>query len=109
MAGSFVVKIVMAAAYTLFYIQFATAWWMYLLIPVHILMGPVHGTIVNWFAHKIGYTNHDVDNTSKNLMPFDPFMLGEGYHNNHHAFGSRAKLCREMVRNRSYLSHHSFV
>ena len=54
---------------------FATAWWMYLFIPMHIVMGPIHGTIVNWFAHKFGYTNYEVDDTSKNLMPFDIFML----------------------------------
>lgn len=95
MAGSLFVKALWAIAYTLFYVEFATAWWMYLFIPVHILMGPVHGTIVNWFAHKIGYTNHKVNDTSKNLMPFDPFMLGEGYHNNHHAFGGRANFAEK--------------
>jgi stearoyl-CoA desaturase (Delta-9 desaturase) len=71
-----------------YYVLFATAWWMYLLIPVHILMGPVHGTIVNWFAHKYGYTNFKVNNTSKNLLPFDFLMLGESYHNNHHKYPS---------------------
>ena len=94
-AGSLFVKLLWSAAYVLFYVKFATAWWMFLLIPVHILMGPVHGTIVNWFAHKIGYTNHDIDNDSKNLMPFDPFMLGEGYHNNHHAHGGRANFAEK--------------
>ena len=58
-------------------------------------MGPIHGTVVNWFAHKIGYTNYKVEDTSKNLMPFDIFMLGEGYHNNHHAQGSKANFARK--------------
>lgn len=71
-----------------YYVLFATAWWMYLLIPIHILMGPVHGTIINWFAHKYGYTNFKVNNTSKNLLPFDFLMLGESYHNNHHKYPS---------------------
>ncbi len=75
--------------YISYYIIFATAWWMFLLIPVHILMGPVHGTIINWFAHKYGYTNFKVNNTSKNLLPIDFLMLGESYHNNHHKFPSR--------------------
>lgn len=75
--------------YISYYLFFATAWWMYLLIPVHILMGPVHGTIINWFAHKYGYTNFNVNNTSKNLLPLDFLMLGESYHNNHHKFPSR--------------------
>lgn len=72
--------------YTGYYILFATAWWMYLLIPIHILMGPVHGTIVNWFAHKYGYTNFKMKNTSRNLLPVDLLMLGEAYHNNHHKY-----------------------
>lgn len=75
--------------YISYYLFFATAWWMYLLIPIHILMGPVHGTIINWFAHKYGYTNFNVNNTSKNLLPVDFLMLGESYHNNHHKFPSR--------------------
>ncbi|MBS1606211.1 MAG: acyl-CoA desaturase [Bacteroidetes bacterium] len=72
-----------------YYVIFATAWWMYLLIPIHILMGPVHGTIINWFAHKYGYTNFKMNNTSKNLFPLDIFMLGESYHNNHHKYPAR--------------------
>jgi stearoyl-CoA desaturase (delta-9 desaturase) len=52
-------------------------------------MGPVHGTIINWFAHKYGYTNFKVNNTSRNLLPVDFLMLGESYHNNHHKFPSR--------------------
>lgn len=75
--------------YTLFYIYFATAWWQFLLLPVHYLMGPVHGAIINWFAHKFGYVNFKVNDTAKNLLPFDFLMMGEGYHNNHHKFGGR--------------------
>ena len=95
MAGSLLIKIVWSLLYLLFYIKFATAWWMFLLVPVHIVMGPIHGTIVNWFAHKFGYTNYEVEDTSKNLMPFDIFMLGEGYHNNHHAHGSRPNFANK--------------
>lgn len=65
-----------------------TYWFLYFLLPIHFVMGPFHGAIINWFAHKFGYTNYKVDDTSKNLMPFDVFMMGEGYHNNHHAHGS---------------------
>ncbi|TVR80702.1 MAG: acyl-CoA desaturase [Saprospirales bacterium] len=70
--------------YALFYLAFATQWWMFLLIPIHAVMGPFHGVIINWFAHKYGYTNFKVKDTSKNLMPVDILMLGEGFHNNHH-------------------------
>ena len=70
--------------YIVFYAIFATHWWMYFLIPIHITIGPVHGVIINWFAHKYGYRNFQVDNTSTNLMAWDVFMMGEGLHNNHH-------------------------
>ena len=55
-------------------------------------MSPIHGAVINWFAHKYGYVSHKVGDTSKNLLPFDFLMLGEGYHNNHHKFGSRANF-----------------
>lgn len=78
--------------YTLFYIQFATAWWMFLLLPIHFFMGPIHGAIINWFAHKFGYINFKVNDTARNLLPFDFLMMGESYHNNHHKFGGRANF-----------------
>jgi stearoyl-CoA desaturase (delta-9 desaturase) len=81
-----------SALYTLFYIQFATSWWMFLLLPIHFMMGPVHGVIINWYAHRYGYVNFKVSDTSKNLLPFDFLMMGEGYHNNHHKHGSRANF-----------------
>ena len=31
-------------------------------------------------------------NTSKNLFRFDFLMMGEGYHNNHHKYASRANF-----------------
>ncbi|MDX1665843.1 MAG: acyl-CoA desaturase [Saprospiraceae bacterium] len=76
-------------AYAGFYVAFATSWWMFLLIPIHAAMGPFHGVIINWFAHKYGYINFKTKDTSKNLMPLDVFMMGEGYHNNHHRHGNR--------------------
>lgn len=83
-ASSVLVRTVWVVFYIAFYIAFAEYWWMYLLIPLHIVMGPAHGVIINWFAHKYGYTNFDVANTSKNLLPVDLLMIGEAYHNNHH-------------------------
>lgn len=88
-ADSWVVRLSWVAFYIVFYVAFATHWWMYLLLPIHFVMGPVHGAIINWFAHKYGYTNFEVDDTSKNLLPVDVLMLGESYHNNHHKFGGR--------------------
>lgn len=85
-------RVAWGTAYTLFYIQFATAWWMYLLLPIHYLMGPVHGAIINWCAHKFGYVSFKVNDTARNLLPFDFLMMGESYHNNHHKFGGRANF-----------------
>ena len=55
-------------------------------------MSPVHGAIINWFAHKYGYKNFDQKNTSENFLHFDFLMLGESYHNNHHKLGGRANF-----------------
>jgi stearoyl-CoA desaturase (Delta-9 desaturase) len=79
-------------AYTLVYVQFATTWWLWLLLPLHFLMSPIHGAIINWFAHKYGYRNFEVKDTSKNFLPFDFLMMGESYHNNHHKNGNRANF-----------------
>lgn len=78
--------------YIIFFAFFATAWWQWLLLPVAFLMAPIHGVIINWFAHIYGYVNFEVSDTSKNLLPFDFLMMGEGYHNNHHANGGRANF-----------------
>ncbi len=86
------VRIAWGTAYTLFYIYFATEWWQYLLLPIHYLMGPIHGAIINWFAHKYGYINFKVGDTAKNLLPLDVIMMGESYHNNHHKLGGRANF-----------------
>ena len=72
------------AAYLAFFIAFATSPWQYLLLPVIVCMGGFHGTIINWFAHKYGYRNFFVKNTSENLLVVDVLMLGESYHNTHH-------------------------
>jgi stearoyl-CoA desaturase (Delta-9 desaturase) len=79
-------------AYVLFYFYFAESLWVFLLLPVHFLMGPLHGVIINWFAHKYGYRNYEVDDTARNLLPFDFLMMGESYHNNHHKYGGRANF-----------------
>ena len=62
------------------------------LLPVHFLMSPIHGAIINWFAHKYGYRNFPVGDTSRNFLPVDFLMMGESYHNNHHKYGSRANF-----------------
>jgi stearoyl-CoA desaturase (Delta-9 desaturase) len=77
-------RIAWMVAYVVFYAFFASAWWMYLLLPIHFMMGPIHGAIVNWCGHKYGYQNFNNDDHSKNTLPFDFLMLGELFQNNHH-------------------------
>jgi stearoyl-CoA desaturase (Delta-9 desaturase) len=72
------------AFYVFFYIQFSPSPWFFLLIPLHIVMLPLHGVIINWFAHKYGTVNFKMKNTSTNLFKVDLLMMGEAYHNNHH-------------------------
>lgn len=78
--------------YVLFYIQFATAWWMFLLLPIHFLMGPIHGAIVNWGGHKYGYQNFDNHDKSRNTLFFDFLTGGELFQNNHHKLPNRVNF-----------------
>lgn len=78
------VRLLWAAAYVAFYVHFATAWWQYLFIPLHIVMGPVHGAIVNWCGHRYGYSNYDNRDESKNTLCVDLLTMGELMQNNHH-------------------------
>lgn len=87
--NSWVSRIAWGSAYITFYVFFATQWWMYLLLPLHFLMGPVHGAIVNWCGHKYGYQNYDNGDHSKNSLPFDFLTLGELFQNNHHKHPNR--------------------
>jgi len=91
-ARSWPSRILWAAFYVAMYVQFAHVWWLWLLLPIHFLMSPVHGAIINWFAHKYGYRNFTVGDTSRNFLPVDFLMMGESYHNNHHKNGGRANF-----------------
>lgn len=75
--------------YTAFYVKFAPSPEWFLLLPVHFMMGPIHGAIVNWCGHKYGYRNFDTtkDDRSKNTLVFDFVTMGELFQNNHHKFG----------------------
>jgi stearoyl-CoA desaturase (delta-9 desaturase) len=73
-----------AGLYTLFYLHFATTPWLFLLLPIHYAMGPVHGAIVNWCGHRYGYRNFATVDASKNTMPIDFLTGGELLQNNHH-------------------------
>lgn len=89
-AHSGLARLIWVAIYALIYWALATAWWQWLLFPVTIAMGSFQGVVVNWWAHKFGYANFEVTNTSKNILPFDLVFWGEAYHNNHHKHPTRA-------------------
>jgi stearoyl-CoA desaturase (delta-9 desaturase) len=91
-ARSWPSRVLWGAIYITIYASFATTWWLWLLLPFHFLMSPIHGAIINWFAHKYGYRNFEVGDTSKNFLPVDFLMMGESYHNNHHKNGGRANF-----------------
>jgi len=82
--NSWLWRIACGLFYIGFYIMFANHWWLFILLPVHFLMGPLHGAIVNWCGHKYGYSNHDNDDHSKNSLPWDFLLMGELFQNNHH-------------------------
>ena len=89
MANTWTSRLLFGTGYVIFYVYFATSWWMYFLLPIHFLMGPVHGAIVNWAGHKYGYRNFNENDHSKNTLIFDFLMLGELFQNNHHHAGAR--------------------
>ncbi|CAN5210956.1 acyl-CoA desaturase [soil metagenome] len=77
-------RITFGALYLTIYILFAPNAWWFLLLPIHFIMGPIQGAIVNWFGHKVGYSNYDNGDHSKNTTPFGLLMMGELFQNNHH-------------------------
>lgn len=84
LADSWLMRLTFSAGYIAFYIAFAPSLWWFLLLPVEFLISPVQGAIVNWCGHKYGYQNFENGDRSKNSTPFDIFLLGELFQNNHH-------------------------
>ena len=81
--------------YTSLYVEFATATWQYALLPIHFVMGPLHGSIVNWCGHRYGYTNdRKMKDNSKNTLPVDFLMMGELFQNNHHSSPKNIKFSK---------------
>jgi stearoyl-CoA desaturase (delta-9 desaturase) len=77
------------ALYLLFYLHFATSPWLFLLVPVHVFVGPIQGAIVNWCGHRYGYRNFNTHDDSRNTVPVDLITGGELMQNNHHAASQR--------------------
>ena len=90
-----ITRITFMGLYTLLYVEFATATWQYALLPIHFVMGPLHGSIVNWCGHRYGYTNdRKTKDNSKNTLPIDILMMGELFQNNHHSSPKNIKFSK---------------
>jgi stearoyl-CoA desaturase (Delta-9 desaturase) len=92
---SMIVRLGFCLAYTLFYIHFAPNAWWFLLLPIHFLIGPVQGAVVNWCGHKYGYKNYDNGDHSRNTSPFGVILMGELFQNNHHKFGASPNFAQK--------------
>lgn len=84
------VRVSWAVVYSVIYLiiiytQELSYWWL-LMLPIHYLIGPVQGAIVNWCGHKYGYSNFNNGDKSKNSEVWGVFLLGELFQNNHHKF-----------------------
>jgi stearoyl-CoA desaturase (delta-9 desaturase) len=83
------VRLFFGLAYVAFYAEFAPHWAWAALLPIHFIMGPVHGAIVNWAGHKYGYRNFETGDASRNTLWFDFLTVGELFQNNHHKHANR--------------------
>ena len=48
--------------------------------------------VINGVGHYWGYRNFETEDESRNIVPIGLLIGGEELHNNHHAYGSSAKL-----------------
>jgi stearoyl-CoA desaturase (delta-9 desaturase) len=87
MGQNWIARIALGSLYVLFYLKFAPSPWIFALLPVHFIIGPIHGAIVNWCGHRYGYRNFANDDVSRNVLPVEFLVGGELFQNNHHKFG----------------------
>ena len=80
-------RVVLILLYVSLYWHFASSPWLWLLLPIHLFIGPLQGALVNWCGHKYGYVNFDeVKDQSRNTLKVDFLCFGELYQNNHHKY-----------------------
>jgi len=94
-ANKAVTRIFFGAMYLTIYILFAPNAWWFLLLPVHFIMGPLQGALVNWCGHKYGYSNYKNGDHSKNSTPWGVILMGELLQNNHHYAKNNANFARK--------------
>jgi stearoyl-CoA desaturase (Delta-9 desaturase) len=51
--------------------------------------------VINGVGHWFGYRNFETQDASRNIAPIGILIGGEEFHNNHHAYGSSAKLANQ--------------
>ncbi len=90
-----VTRLFFGALYVTFYIVFAPSLLWFLLLPVHFIMGPLQGAIVNWCGHKYGYCNFNNGDQSKNTSPWGILLMGELFQNNHHHAKNNANFAQK--------------
>ena len=93
-ADSWFSRLSFVALYIAFYVHFVPrgSEWLYLFLPIHFLIGPIQGAVVNWFGHKVGYRNFPEEDHSVNTLIIDILLLGELFQNNHHHAPARANF-----------------
>ncbi len=95
-AHSWLSRLVWVGVYIGIYVMLASPWFLYPLLLIHVAMGPVHGVIINWFAHKYGSSPYKTGDSSTNLnvLVADIVVPGEGFHNNHHGDQTNPNFAR---------------
>ena len=83
------------AIYIAIYVVNNPPWPFYFLLPIHFLIGPIHGAFVNWCGHKYGYSNYDNHDHSKNTFILDFLIMGECFQNNHHRFPNSPNFAKK--------------
>jgi len=79
--------------YSFFYYHLLTffcgpLWILPVMVLLHSIMAPLHGVIINYYAHKYGHREIETNDTSHNLPRLAQYILrltGEMDHNRHHA------------------------
>ena len=70
--------------------------WGWLVWGIQMLWIPFFAAgVINGLAHYWGYRNYDVNDTSKNLIPWGFWIGGEELHNNHHGDGASARFSKK--------------
>lgn len=95
----YLVRFAWAILYTATYLflihHFDLSYFWLLLLPIHYLMGPVQGAVVNWCGHKYGYQNYDNGDHSHNSEPWGVLLMGELFQNNHHKYPTSANFAKK--------------